>query len=342
MKLALLYYFRSMNKNKKLNSQNTYHNLIIYQAPSGEIQLQGDFGHETVWATQDQIVKLFQKDQSVISRHIKSIFKDGEVDQKSNMQKVHIANSDKPVAVYSLDVILSVGYRTNSARAIEFRKWASSTLKEYLMKGYIINKKHIQKNYREFLKTIETIKQVLPADSNLDPKVILDLVKEFSSTWTSLDSYDKESLEKVGKNITSTQKAVTVSASELLDSIAILRTNLIKKGETTEIFAHEREQGSIEGILGNIMQSFYGKPVYKSAEEKSAHLLYFIIKNHPFVDGNKRTGAWAFIWFMRKMRVAGYRNINPATLTALTLLIAQSSPDSMDQMIALVTNLVVG
>lgn len=169
----------------------------------------------------------------------------------------------------------------------------------------------------------------------LDPKDILELVKEFSSTWTSLDAYDKDSLKPIGV----TKKSIKLSGEELTVAIASLRAELIKKDEATEIFAQERSQGSIEGIVGNIMQSFGGKDVYKTVEEKAAHLLYFMVKNHPFVDGNKRSGAFAFIWFLRKVGSKNAHAINPTSLTALTLLIAESNPNKKEQMIGLVTTL---
>lgn len=136
-------------------------NLVLYKAPNDDIELRGDFGHETIWATQAEIVRIFQVDQSVVSRHIRNIFKDGEVDEKSNMQEMHIANSDKPVAVYSLDVILSVGYKVNSKQATQFRQWATKTLKQYLLEGYVLNKKQIKKNHQAFLKSIADIQVLL-------------------------------------------------------------------------------------------------------------------------------------------------------------------------------------
>ena len=321
-----------MKKNLKIIKKEK--GLVIYQAKNGAIEFRGDFQRETIWATQGQIAEVFGVERSVVTKHISNLLKSKEVDEKSNVQKMHIANSDKPVNFYSLDVILSVGYRTNSARAIVFRRWASNLIKEYLVKGYALNKKQIQKNHQEFLKAVDSIQSLLPEHVTLDPKAVLELVKEFSSTWKSLDAYDKESLTKIGSN----KKSVKISASELTESILILRKDLIKKGEATEIFAQERSSGSIEGILGNVMQTFGGKPVYPTAEEKSANLLYFMVKNHPFVDGNKRSGAFAFIWFLRKVGVKGYRNINPNALTAITLLIAESNPQKKEQMIALVTN----
>ncbi|MFA5994041.1 MAG: RhuM family protein [Parcubacteria group bacterium] len=156
--------------------------VVIYQAKSGAIELRGDFTHETIWATQGQIVGLFGVDQSVVSRHIKNIFKDGEVEEKSNMQKMHNANSDKPVAFYSLDVILGVGYRTNSKVAIEFRKWATTTLRSYIVDGFAVNKRRIAKNYAQFLRVVEDIKNLLPAGSSVDPKDAINLVSLFADT----------------------------------------------------------------------------------------------------------------------------------------------------------------
>lgn len=319
-----------MKKNIKLQK-----NIVIYQAKNGAIEFRGDIDRETIWATQAQIAEVFGVERSVVTKHINNILHSKEVDKKSNVQILHIANSDKPVKFYSLDIILAVGYRTNSARAIIFRKWTSDLIKTYLTKGYVLNKKQIQKNHEEFLKTINSIQELLPEHINLDPKSILELVKEFSSTWKSLDAYDKESLTKIG----ATKKSIQISSEELLQSILILKNDLLKKGEATDIFAQERNPKSIEGIIGNVMQSFGGQSVYPTAEEKSAHLLYFMVKNHPFVDGNKRSGAFAFIWFLRKVGVKGYKNINPSTLTALTILIAESKPEKKDQMVALITQL---
>lgn len=327
-----------MKKNlKKKNSGG----LIIYQAPNGGIELRGDFQHETIWATQAQIAEAFGVDVRTINEHIKNIYKTDELSEKATIRNFRIVRREgnreviRDIGHYNLDMILSVGYRVNSKTATSFRKWATKTLREYITKGFVLNKKQIKKNHKEFLKIVESIQNLLPENVALDPKAILDLVKEFSSTWQSLDAYDKESLVSIG----STKKSVNVSAKELTKSIQVLRNSLIKGGEATDIFAQERKQGSIEGILGNVMQSFGGKPVYASLEEKSAHLLYFMVKNHPFIDGNKRSGAWAFIWFLRKAGVKGYKNINPGALTALTLLIAESKPEKKDQMVALVTNL---
>ena len=267
--------------------------IIIYQTKSGAIELRGDFTRETIWASQAQIVDLFNVDQSVISRHINNIFKDREVEKNSNMQKMHIENSDKPITLYSLDVILGVGYRTNSKVAIEFRKWATKTLSDYIVDGYAINKNRIVKNYAQFLKSINQIKQLLPADSDINPQDVIELITLFTDTWLSLNAYDKGAFPK-GKL---TKKKVELTADKLINNLAKLKSELIYKSNATELFGVEKSKGSIAGIVGNIMQSFGDKELYPTIEEKAAHLLYFIVKNHPFTDGNKRSGAFAFIWF---------------------------------------------
>jgi len=312
--------------------------MVIYQAKNGAIEFRGDLSRETLWATQAQIAEVFGVERSVITKHIRNILKDKELDAQAVCANfAHTAADGKTYQVehYSLDAILSVGYRVNSKTATQFRQWATKTLREHITKGYTVNRRQIAKNYSAFMKSVSDIQALLPEQVLLDPKTILELIKEFSTTWMSLDAYDKETLTTVG----STKKAVKLTGAELTEAIGSLRSELLKKGEATEIFAQERAAGSIEGIIGNVMQSFGGKAVYATVEEKAAHLLYFMVKNHPFTDGNKRSGAFSFVWFLRKTRSGGSRNINPAALTALTLLIAESDPKKKDQMTALVTQM---
>lgn len=315
--------------------------LVIYQAKNGAIELRGDFSHETIWATQADMARVFELERSVVTKHVRNIFKDKELDEKSVCANfAHTAKDGKTynVQFYNLDIILSVGYRANSKRAIEFRKWATKTLREHITRGFTVNKKQIGKNYEAFMKSVADIQALLPEHVTLDPKSVLELIKEFASTWVSLDSYDKETLKSIG----ATKKSIKLSGEELTSAIADLRKQLLMTGEATDIFAQEKSKGSIEGIVGNVMQSFGGKPVYATLEEKAAHLLYFMVKNHPFVDGNKRSGAFAFVWFLRKAKIKTMRNINPSALTALTLLIAESKPERKGQMTALVTTLLSG
>jgi len=319
-------------------------NAIIYQSKTGAIELRGDFDCENIWATKKQIGGIFNIDRSVVSRHIKNIFKDGEMNSKVGSAKFahttkHGAIKGKTqirqVEMYSLDIILAVGYRTNSKKAVEFRKWATKVLKNYLTQGYVLNRKQIVKNYNNFLQSISDVQNLLPQNIKLDAGMVLELVKEFAGTWTALGDYDKNKLKIIGSD----KKSIEISEQELVDAINEFRLELIKKKEASRLFAQEKKAGNIAGILGNILQSFGGKSVYATVEEKAAHLLYFMVKNHPFNDGNKRSGAFAFVWFLRKMGVRGMYNINPGALTALTLLIAESNPKQKNQMTALITNL---
>lgn len=312
--------------------------MVVYQMPSGAIELRGDLEHENIWATQEHISELFQTERSVVTKHIRNILKDKELDAASVCAKfAHTADDGKvyQVQFYSLDIILAVGYRVNSKRATQFRQWATKTLREHITKGYTLDRKRIARNYDAFMKAVGDMQALLPEHITLDPKMVLELVKEFADTWVSLDAYDKETLTPIGV----TKKAIKMSATELSSAIVTLRSELIKKGEATELFAQERKAGNIEGIFGNVMQSFGGKSVYPTAEEKAAHLLYFMVKNHPFTDGNKRSGAFAFVWFLRKSKVKGSGRITPPTLTALTLLVAESDPKKKEQMTALITRL---
>jgi len=313
----------------------------MYQAKSGAIELRGDIQKETLWATQAQIADVFGVERSVVTKHIRNIYKEKELEQKATCAKFAQVQTEGSRVVerslehYNLDTIISVGYRVNSKTATQFRQWATKTLHEHITKGYTINKKQIGKNYEAFIKSVAEVQALLPEHVTLDPKAILELIKEFASTWVSLDAYDKDTLTLKGV----TKKKVTLIGADLVGAIESLRIELMKKGEATDMFAHERASGSIEGIVGNVMQSFGGKSVYPTVEEKAAHLLYFMVKNHPFSDGNKRSGAFAFVWFLRKTGVRGASNINPGALTALTLLIAESDPTKKDQMVALVTQI---
>jgi prophage maintenance system killer protein len=314
--------------------------LIIYQGRNGGIEFRGDLKEETLWANLNQISNLFGVDKSGISRHIKNIFETGELAQNSVVAKNATTASDGKryeVDFYNLDMILSIGYRVNSKMATEFRKWATKTLKTYLTSGFVIDRKKVGQNYEKFMEAIEETKKLLPenveAFGSLDS---LDLVKLFAKTWLSLDAYDKQSLILKKQN----KKTVKLAAEELTGAIAKFKMSLIKKGEATELFAKDRSKNSLEGIVGNVMQGFGGKSVYESVEEKAAHLLYFIIKNHPFVDGNKRTGAYSFIWFLHKVKMLDMKKITPETLTALTLLVAECNPSHKENIIKLIMKLI--
>jgi death-on-curing family protein len=311
---------------------------IIYQTKNGAITLKQDASADMLWASQAHIADIFDIERSVVTKHIRNILKDKELEENSVRAKLaHTAEDGKiyQVQFYSLDVILAVGYRTNSKKAIAFRQWATKTLKDHIYKGYTINKNRIQKKYDEFIKAIDDVKTLLPTDTTINHDSVLELVTLFADTWFSLDAYDKDKLITQG----TTKKKVTLTAEKLNKALAELKQNLISKNEATDIFGIERTKDSIAGIIGNVMQSFAGEELYPSIEEKAANLLYFIIKNHPFVDGNKRSGAYAFIWFLRHAKALDLTRITPPALTAITLLIAESSPKDKDKMIGLVCTL---
>ncbi len=327
-----------MKKKEIVTKEKVITNVVVFQTKTGALELRGDFTHETVWATQAQVAEVFEIERSVVTKHINNILKTKELEEKSVCAKfAHTASDGKTYTVqyYSLDMAISVGYRVNSKKATLFRQWATKTLREHLVKGYTLNKKVILKNYDQFIKNVSDIQALLPEHVNLDPKTVLDLVKEYAITWSKLDLYDKDELKKEGVS----KKKIKVSGEELLLAIEQLRTELYRKGEATDIFAQERARGNVEGVLGNVMQSFGGKDLYATLEEKAAHLLYFMVKNHPFVDGNKRSGAFTFIWFLRRSGVRGAKNINPSGLTAITLLIAESNPQHKEKVVALVVEL---
>lgn len=312
--------------------------IIIYKDKRGEIELEVKFEKESVWLDAHQIASVFGVNRPAIVKHINNIYKSKELEEKATcsiLEQVATDGRIRKMNLYNLDMIISVGYRVNSQKATQFRIWATSVLREHLLKGYTINRKQIVKNYDAFMQTVASIQNLLPEHVTLDPKMVLELIKEFASTWVALDAYDKDALSVIG----STKKSVKLSGAELVRAIGDLRDELMKKGEASDLFAREKRVGSVEGIVGNVMQSFGGKNLYATAEEKAAHLLYFMVKNHPFDDGNKRSGAFAFVWFLRKMKIRGARNINPSALTALTLLIAESQPSKKAQMTALVTTL---
>lgn len=312
--------------------------IIIYQTKNGSLEFKSDFSRETIWASLQQIADLFETDKSGISRHIRNIYESSELEHKATVAKnatVQVEGKRKvkrDIEYYNLDLILSVGYRVNSKTATKFRQWATKTLREHIIKGYTLNKKVLIKNYDEFLQAVESVKKLLPAGSEMGAQETLELVKLFAGTWFSLDAYDKSALPKSGLS----KKQVQFTAEELVGALAKLKQDLLKKKQAGELFGLAKKTGSLEGIVGNVFQSAFGQDVYISIEEKAAHLLYFIIKNHPFTDGNKRSGAFAFVWFLNKAKILNPAKLTPEALTALTLLVAESKPQDKEQMVGLI------
>lgn len=312
--------------------------IVIYQAKTGSIELRKDLRNETIWANLQQIADLFETDKSGISRHIKNIFNSRELTRGSTVaifatvQKEGDREVKRTIEFYNLDMIISVGYRVNSKKATLFRKWATKILREHITQGYTINKKRIAQNLDRFLKAVNEVKALLPEDQAVDMRSVLNLVTTFVKTWLSLEAYDSARLPKSGLS----KEEVLFTADELKGAILILRKNLISKKAATELFASERSKHVLHGIVGNIFQSFGGNDLYQTVEEKAAHLLYFMVKDHPFSDGNKRSGAFAFIWYLKKSGLLNPMHLTPETLTALTLLVAESPAKEKPRMIGLI------
>jgi prophage maintenance system killer protein len=292
--------------------------IVIYETSDGKTSLEVQLEKETVWLTQAQIVELLQRNQSVISRHINNVFKECELDKKSNMQKMHIPNSDKPVAFYSLDVIISVGYRVKSKHGTQFRIWATSILKDHLIRGYTVNERRLaEKGLSEIEQTIALLSKTLERHETLsdEGKAILEVVSRYAKSWSLILQYDEDRLD-LPADRHPTEK--TLDYERAKEAITTLKSELFEHGEAGDLFG--REQGSqMQGILGNIAQTFDRHELYPNVEEKAAHLLYFVIKDHPFIDGNKRIGAFLFLIFLKDNNLLEQSGINDNGLVALAL-----------------------
>lgn len=297
------------------------------------VKLEVNVKDETVWLTQKQMAELFGKDRRTITRHIQNIYKDEELEENSVCSFFeHTAEDGKKynVQYYNLDMIISVGYRVNSKQGVAFRKWANKILKDYMLKGYAVNQKRLE--YLE--KTIKLIDIANRMDERLegsDAKGILKVIGSYSKALNLLDDYDHRTLKKVKGNIDERK-------IKYADCINII--NKLKFNQESELFAVERDKG-LEAIIGNIYQTFGGKEVYKSIEEKGANFLYLVVKNHVFADGNKRIAATLFIYFLNFYGILyknGKQTIDNNTLAALTLLIAESNPREKEVIVDLVMN----
>ena len=327
-------------KAEKIESMNSnLGEIILYLSEDGQAALDVHLQDETVWLTQAQMEKLFQRDQSVISRHVNNVFKEGELQHQGNMQKMHIANSDKPVAFYNLDVIISVGYRIKSQLGTQFRIWATSVLKDHLVRGYSLNQRRLaEKGVEEVRQVLSLLAGTLESHNLVSDEglAVLEVINRYAKTWKLLLQYDENNL-----SVPET-KHVAKSGLEIdkvRQAIAALKKELMIRKEASEIFGQERGN-ALSGIIGAVQQTFGGKDLYPSVEEKAAHLLYFVIKDHPFTDGNKRIGSFLFLLFLEKNHLLDERSFSNMALVALALLTAVSESGQKDLMIRLIVNLI--
>ncbi|MDO8240820.1 MAG: virulence protein RhuM/Fic/DOC family protein [Candidatus Moranbacteria bacterium] len=322
--------------------------IIIYKDKRGEIELEVNVGDETIWLTQKQIADLFDKGVPAINEHINNIYKEKELSRRATIRKFRIVRLEgkrmveREVDSYSLDMVLSVGYRVSSKRATQFRIWATNVLKEHLLKGYTVNQKRLlqeRENFEKLQKTIAFLREKAHAKTlQGQESEILDLLGDYARTLTFLEQYDKSKLK-----VARAGKAKFVLKYEVCQNIVTeIKRELMAKKEASDIFGTQRS-GAFESVIKNLYQTFGGKELYANLETKAAHLLYLVIKDHPFSDGNKRIGAFLFVYFLDKNRylydTKGEKKINDNALTALALLVAESNPKEKDVIIALITNL---
>ncbi len=305
--------------------------LVIFEAQNSDVKLEVNIENETVWLSLDQMSELFERDKSTISRHIKNIFKDEELSQNSVVANFATTASDGKiydVTFYDLDVIISVGYRVKSKRGVEFRKWANSVLKDYILKGYAVNNNRIN----ELGEVIRIMKR---AKSNqIESNQLLDVIEKYTLALDLLDDYDHQKIEKPKGN-TATYTLTYKECRKVIDGM--------KFGSESELFGNEKDD-SFKSSINTIYQTFGGQDVYPTLEEKAANLLYLITKNHSFSDGNKRIAAALFLYFLDKnnaLFIDGKKVVDDYTLVAVTIMTAESKPDEKDTMIKLIMNFLI-
>ena len=298
--------------------------IVLFETEDKKITLPVEVKDETVWLSVSQMAQLFGREESNIRRHVLNVFKENEVDENNNVHFLHVNNVKKPVPFYSLDVIISVGYRVKSNRGVEFRRWANSVLKQYILQGYAVNQKRIQQ-------LGEVIRIMKRTENELDSKQILSVIERYNNALDLLDAYDHQTMKRPKGN-----GATYVLTYE--ECVRVIQS--MRFGDESDLFGREKDD-SFKGSIGNIYQSFGGSDVYQSLEEKAAHLLYFVTKNHSFYDGNKRIAATMFLYFLDKndaLFCKGQKRIEDATLVALTIMIAESRAEEKEMMVSVVMN----
>lgn len=318
---------------------NVSDKIIIYQTSDGQTQIDVRMEDETVWLSANQMAVLFDRDEKTIRKHINNVFSDCEVEKESNTHFLRLAHSDKPVAFYTLDVIISVGYRVKSQRGVQFRQWANKILKDYLIKGYAINNQLAVHKYEELSQLVRLLGRTINSEKELldgDSRELVNVVSDYTYALDTLDRYDYQQL-------TIEHTTIEESFRATYDSAMATITLLKEKFGGSDLFGSEKDE-SFRSSIGQIYQTFDGVELYPSIEEKAAMLLYLVVKNHSFVDGNKRIAATLFLWFMQNngilYNVNGTKRISDGALVALTLMIAESRTEEKDVMLKVIVNLI--
>lgn len=320
--------------------------IVIYENEDQAVEVRLDMGQETVWLTQKQMSVLFGKDVRTVNEHIQNVYGEGELEQGATIRKFRIVRQEgerqvnRNIDHYNLDVIISVGYRVKSIQGTHFRQWATRILREHLTQGWTLNRDRFETNARELETALEMVRKTAqsPELGLAAGRGLVDIVSRYAQTFLLLQRYDEGLLTEPEAQTGGTLPSST-EARTALDS---LKAELISKGEATDLFARDRGDG-LDSLLGNLDQTVFGEPAYPTVESKAAHLLYFVVKNHPFSDGNKRSAAFLFVDFLnrnsRLLNSAGEPVINDVGLAALTLLVAESDPANKDTLIRLIMNM---
>ena len=327
-----------------MNKDELDNKIVMYQTEDGKTQLDVKLENETVWLTQAQLVQLFDSSKANVSEHIKHIYEDVELAADSTVRKFRTVQTEgkrqvgRNVTYYNLDLIISLGYRVNTKRGIQFRQWATSVLRDYLIKGYAINQRIREENYRQMVQLVRSMARTVKLQ-DLSKEVrnaLLDVVVDYTFALDRLDDYD---YQRLGIPESSTEEKFHATYEGAMKVLAELREKFGGSG----LFANEKDD-SFKSSIGQIYQTFGGQDLYPTVEEKAAMLLYLVTKNHSFSDGNKRIAATLFLWFMIENGILyddmHNKRIDDATLVALTLLIAESRPEEKDTMIKVVVNLI--
>lgn len=323
---------------------NPNQDLVIFKTDTGDVYVDVKLEQDTVWLTLNQLSQLFERDKSVISRHLKNIYSEEELDKDSTVANFATVQHEgereilRDIEYYNLDAIISVGYRVNSKRGTQFRQWASKLLKDHLVQGYSLNQQRLyEKGIDELKRAMDLLSQTLQRQSLVHEVgyYAIEIINHYAKTWHLLLAYDEN---RLSSPTTLTESTQTLDYEPILAAIHDLKQTLIKKGEATPLFGQQRET-QLQAILGTIHQTFAGVFLYPSCEERAAHLLYFVIKDHPFVDGNKRIGSFLFLLYLQSQNPS-LKRIDDLTLVALALLIAESDPKDKDLMVKLIMNLI--
>lgn len=313
--------------------------IVIYRTADGQTSIDVKLEDETVWLSANQMANLFDRDEKTIRKHINNVFSEGELEKENNTHFLRVDGVKQPVAFYSLDVIISVGYRVKSQRGIQFRIWANKVLKEYLVKGYVVNKVLTEQRYTELKQLVTVLGRTVKTQEALTSEDALNLVEVVSDYAYALDTLDRYDYQQLAVEQTTNGVKFHATYEGAMQAIEELK----EKFGGSQWFAHEKDD-SFKSSIGQIYQTFGGQDLYPSVEEKAAMLLYLVTKNHSFSDGNKRIAATLFLWFMAGNGILynpdGSKRIADNTLVALTLMIAESRTEEKDIMVKVVVNLI--